>query len=359
MKKLDNICKKLISYNMKHSVIALVLLFTLQFNAQNSRKFQMHTIAFYNVENLFDTINDPNINDEEYTPKNGWTHKNYRQKLKNLEKVIHQIGTNDQHTNAPTIIGVCEIENREVLEDLIAMPKLASKDYDIIHFDSPDGRGIDVALLYQRKHFVPTSYVNVPLRVKRLDDPEKYLRTRDVLLVTGLLDGEEISFIVNHWPSRSGGEKRSSPYREAAGALNKQIIDSLYNINPQAKVIMMGDLNDGPFNNSLKKAMGTVGNKNRLKPGGLFNPMEEMSKRGIGTLAWRDSWDLFDQMVLTEPLVNNDYSSWTFWKAAVYNKPFMVQPTGRWKGYPLRNSNGVPGYSDHFPVYLYLLREIQ
>ncbi len=341
---------------MKQLICLFLLALVTNMTAQQ-RKFQIHTIAFYNVENLFDTIKDPKINDEEYLPKNGWTSSNYKQKLTNLEKVIHQIGVSDQQSNSPVIIGVCEIENRGVLEDLIAMPKLAVKDYGIIHFDSPDGRGIDVGLLYQKKHFTPTSYINIPLKIKRNDDPEKWLRTREALLVTGLLDGEEINFIVNHWPSRSGGEKRSSPYREAAGALNKRIIDSLYAINPEAKVVMMGDLNDGPFNNSLKKYLGTVGEKEQLRLGGTFNPMEEMSKRGIGTLAYRDAWDLFDQMVVTEPLVRDDYSSWRFWKAMVYNKPFLSQPDGRYKGYPLRNSNGVPGYSDHFPVYTYLIRE--
>ncbi|MBS4041375.1 MAG: endonuclease/exonuclease/phosphatase family protein [Flavobacteriales bacterium] len=327
-------------------------------NAQ-SKKFKIHTIAFYNVENLFDTIRDVTINDEEYLPENGWTYKKYRQKLRNLERVISEIGTSDQQPNGPVILGVCEIENRRVLEDLVQMPKLAKKDYGIIHFDSPDGRGIDVGLLYQKAHFVPTSFASIPLRVKRTDDPEKWLKSRDQLLVTGLLDGEEISFIVNHWPSRSGGEKRSSPYREAAGALNKKIMDSLYAINPEAKVITMGDLNDGPFNNSLKKSIGTVGKKEDLKKGGYFNPMEELSKKGIGTLAYRDAWDLFDQMVLTEPLVRSDFSSFRFWKAGVFNRPYMIETQGQYKGYPLRNSPSEPGFSDHFPVFVYLIKEVK
>lgn len=337
------------------------LLFSLAFftdvNAQ-AKKFKVHTIAFYNVENLFDTINDPNINDAEYTPENGWTHKNYRKKLQNLDRVMAEIGKSEQQTASPVILGVCEVENRAVLEDLIKMPLLSKQDYGIIHYDSPDGRGIDVALLYQKKHFVPTSTSSIPLRVRRNEDPSKWLRSRDQLLVTGYLDGEEMHFIVNHWPSRSGGEKRSSPYREAAGALNRRIIDSLQKINPEAKVITMGDLNDGPFNKSVKRELKTVGKKQDLRPGMMYNPMEEMSKKGIGTLAYRDAWDLFDQMILTEPFVRDDYSSFRFWRAGVYNKPFLTQTTGRYKGYPLRNSDGVPGFSDHFPVYLYLIKEV-
>jgi hypothetical protein len=164
-------------------------------------------------------------------------------------------------------------------------------------------------------------------------------------------------FIVNHWPSRSGGEKRSSPYREAAGALNRKIIDSLQKINPDAKVITMGDLNDGPYNKSVKKQIGAVAKKEQLKPGGVFNPMEEMSNKGIGSLAYRDAWDLFDQMMLTEPFLRADYSSFRFWKAGVFNKPYLIQPDGQYKGYPLRNSPSEPGYSDHFAVYLYLVKE--
>jgi hypothetical protein len=319
-------------------------------NAQE-KKYQMHTIAFYNVENFFDTEDDPEKNDDVKLPD--W----YEQKLKNLERVISDIGKSDMHANSPVILGVCEVENLRVLEDLVKMPKLANKGYKIIHYESPDGRGIDVGLLYQEKHFKPTSHASIPLRVRRLDNPEKWLRSRDQLLVTGLLDGEEVHFIVNHWPSRSGGEKRSSPYREAAGALNRVIIDSLQKINPDAKIITMGDLNDGPNNKSVKKALGTVAFKKDITPKLMFNPMEEMSKKGIGSLAYRESWDLFDQIILSEPLVRQNPTGWFFYKAWVFNKPYLIQVTGQYKGYPLRNTDAVPGFSDHFPVYVYLIRE--
>ncbi len=181
--------------------------------------------------------------------------------------------------------------------------------------------------------------------------------TRDQLVVTGLLDGEEMSFIVNHWPSRAGGEKKSSPNREAAAALNKKIIDSLYNKNPNLKLVTMGDLNDGPYNKSIKVVLGAKAKQEDVKPGGLYNPMEPMSEKGIGTLAYRDAWDLFDQMIITEPLTKKDYTSYRYWKAGVYNKTYMTQQSGAYKGYPLRNSNGEVGYSDHFPVYIYLVKE--
>ncbi len=357
----------------------LFIVFLTWINAQSQdNQYSVHTIAFYNVENLYDTINDPKVNDEEWLPTGSqkWTGSKYRTKLGNLARVISEIGT-AENPNMPTVLGVAEIENRGVLEDLIKQPKLAGKNYGIIHFDSPDRRGIDVGFLYQKAHFTPTSYKNIPLIVRLGNDgmPEdkkeedtddkpqtegstRRLLTRDQLLVTGLLDGEEIHFIVNHWPSRYGGEKRSSPNREAAAALNKKIIDSLYKINPDAKVITMGDLNDGPYNKSIKKVLGAKGKKDQVGKNGLFNPMEEMSQKGVGSLAYRDAWDLFDQMIVTEPLIRKDYSSFRFWKAGVFSKQYMKQASGQYKGYPNRNWNGVPGYSDHFPVYLYLIKQI-
>lgn len=360
----------------------LLLFFIIHLGNAQSKAFAIHTVAFYNFENCFDTINDPITNDDEWTPKGTqhWNGKKYSQKLQNLARVLSEIGT-VENPNTPTFIGGAEIENRNVLEDLIKQPKLIKSDYGIIHFDSPDKRGIDVALLYQKKQFQPTSYNNVPLyiyRKKQLskekqkleanDDQEnedaiepisKRIRvyTRDQLLVTGFLNGEEIHIIVNHWPSRSGGEKKSSPFREAAGALNKKIIDSLQRINPKAKIITMGDLNDSPFNNSVKIALGAKGKITDVKPLGVYNPFEELVNKGLGTIAYRDAWDVFDQIIISETLLQKDYKSLQYWKAGIYNKPFLIQKSGKFKGYPLRHSATEVGFSDHFPVYIYLIRE--
>jgi hypothetical protein len=344
---------------IKQFIAAFLVIYSMNSAVAQDKKFIMHTVAFYNLENLFDIKDDENVNDSEYTPANGWTTEKYQQKLQNLSRVISEIGTSEQQSNSPVILGVCEIENRGVLEDLIKQPKLVTKDYGIVHYDSPDGRGIDTGFLYQKKHFTPTSSANIPLIIQNIDGSGKRVYTRDQLLVTGYLDGEEMHFIVNHWPSRSGGEKRSSPYREAAGALNKKIIDSLQKINPDAKVITMGDLNDGPYNKSVKKFLGAKAKKEEVQPGGIYNPMEEMSNKGIGSLAYRDAWDLFDQIILTEPFIRKDYSSFRFWKAGVFNKPYLIQTTGQYKGYPLRNSPAEPGYSDHFAVYAYLIKEVK
>ncbi|KFC59739.1 endonuclease [Flavobacterium gilvum] len=366
----------------KNTCFFLILfLFMSKGNAQ-TKAFSIHTVAFYNFENCFDTINDPITNDEDWIPNGAqhWNTKKYRQKLENLARVLSEIGTGE-NPNSPTLIGGAEIENQGVLEDLIKQPKLVDKEYGIIHFDSPDKRGIDVALLYQKKQFQPTSYINIPLYVYKeaavieeksqtetsedvetgdviqVNSKNHRIYTRDQLLVTGFLNGEEIHIIVNHWPSRSGGEKKSSPYREAAGALNRKIIDSLQRINPNAKVITMGDLNDSPFNNSVKKALGAKGKIQDVGEFGIYNPFEEMANKGLGTIAFRDSWDIFDQVMVSQSLLQKDYSSYQYWKAGIYNKPFLIQKSGKYKGYPLRHSLTEVGFSDHFPVYIYLIRE--
>lgn len=342
-----------------------------------AKKFSVNTIAFYNFENLFDTINQAN-NDEEWLPNGAqnWTSKKYRQKLENLARVLSEIGTSE-NTNSPTLIGGCEIENRGVLEDLVKQPKLLVHDYGIVHYDSPDRRGIDVALLYQKKHFKPTSSVNIPLLIYRNESNEKdketeedkldkdkieaktgeRVYTRDILLVTGFLDGEEVNVLVNHWPSRSGGEKKSSPFREAAGRLARKVMDSIYKINPSAKIITMGDLNDGTYNKSVKEGIGAKRKKEEVKEFGIYNPFEQMAKEGHCSLFYRDAGDIFDQIMVSEPLIRNDYSSFRYWKSGIYNKPYMITKVGQYKGYPLRHGANEIGFSDHFPVYIYLIKE--
>ncbi len=363
-------------------IVLLILFFISEVQAQ-SGKFSIHTVAFYNFENLFDTINNPN-NDEEWTPKGmqRWTSKKYNQKLKNLSKVLMQIGTNEQHKQAPTFIGCAEVENRGVLEDLIQQPNLSSSDYGIVHFDSPDKRGIDVGLLYRKKYFKPSSFINIPLLIYRkkesnfkkksfeVDDDvsdtdareisnSKRVYTRDILLVTGFLEGEEINILVNHWPSRAGGEKKSSPFREAAGRLNRKIMDSIYKINPESKIIIMGDLNDGTTNKSIKVGIGAKLKKSEVKNFGTYNPFEQMAKDGNATLFYRDAGDIFDQIIVSETLIKNDYTSFQYWKAGIFNKPFIIQNTGQYKGYPIRHSTNEVGFSDHFPVYIYLIKEMK
>ena len=329
--------------------------------SQEKKNYRISTIAFYNVENFFDTENDPFTFDDDRTPegKDVWNIEKYEDKLKNIAQVISEIGTVTAQ-NSPAVIGLCEVENLNVLEDLINQPQLLKQNYGIIHFDSPDRRGIDVALLFQKELFVPLSSQSHRLLIYELDDPSKRVYSRDQLVVSGLFEGEAMHFIVNHWPSRSGGEARSSYKRERAALLNKKIIDSLHNIDPYAKIITMGDFNDDPTNKSIKKVLNTHSIKAKTGSKELFNPMEKMLKQGLGTLAYRDGWNLFDQIILSETFLKNDYETYQFYKAGIFNPIYLITTSGQYRGYPFRSydyGGYTGGYSDHFPVYVYLIKE--
>jgi len=342
-------------------LICLLVLISTSLYGQKSKTYTLRTIAFYNCENLFDTVNDSLTFDDDRTPEGSyhWTQERYLQKVENLSKVISQIGAETSKTS-PDIVGLCEVENLDVLEDLVQHPNLRDKDYGIIHFDSPDARGIDVALLYKKAAFIPSSFKSH--RLLLFDDMGDRQYTRDQLVVGGTMDGEEIHFIVNHWPSRRGGAAKSSPLRVRAALLNKRIIDSIQELDLDAKIISMGDLNDDPIDDSLKKILKTKGKKRQLDSVSLYNPMEAMFKKGIGSLAYQDKWNLFDQIFMTSNLVTEDHTTLSFWKAGIFAPKFIRTDAGRFKGYPLRTYSGgsyTAGYSDHFPAYLFLLKEME
>ncbi len=343
-----------------YSLVLSILYLTVSFG-QNSKTYKVNTIAFYNLENLFDTENDPITFDDDRTPngKDHWTKENYQDKLKNMARVIAEIGA-DVSGTTPAIIGVCEVENRTVLEDLVNQKPLIKKEYGIIQFNSPDRRGIDVALLYKKKIFTPISYKAKELLIYDDNDKSKRVFTRDQLIVSGMLDGEKIHLIVNHWPSRRGGEKRSRSKRIKAAKLNRQIIDSLFSEDPYAKIITMGDFNDDPTSPSIKKFLKAQGKKEGLSIKELYNPMEDIAKKGLGSLAYRDNWNLFDQIIISTELTKKEFSSYRFYRAGIYNKTYLVNAHGRYKGYPYRSyaeGRYTGGYSDHFPVYIYLIKE--
>lgn len=340
---------------------AIFLLFS-PLNGQGTKDYQIATIAFYNVENLLDTLDNPETFDDDRTAagKDVWNEEKYRKKIANISRVISEIGK-EVSSDPPAVIGLCEVENRQVLEDLIAHKNLNKYHYGIIHFDSPDERGVDVALLYRTRYFIPLEAKNQKLILYEAGNSGKRDYTRDQLLVTGLLHGEELNFIVNHWPSRGGGEAKSAYKREKAALLNKRIIDSLIRNNPEAKIISMGDFNDDPNNKSFKQVLKTEGDKSKLSAHSLYNPMEVMAKSGKGSLAYRDSWNLFDQIYMTSNLVNRGGKGFQYYKAGIFNKPYLITQNGQFKGYPFRTygySGYEGGYSDHFPVYIYLVRPI-
>lgn len=344
---------------MKHFPLFLILLLLplLSFS-QDEKQYSVACVGFYNIENLFDTINQPEVRDEEFTPDgpNAWTSERYYDKLNKLAYVIARIGT-DISPDGMAILGLSEIENRSVIQDLIDQAELKDRGYAIVHYDSPDRRGVDVGLIYQQRYFQPSNTKSYRLR---LPDRPNFL-TRDQLLVSGYLQGEMIHLIVNHWPSRSGGEQRSRPLRMAAADLTRHIVDSLLHMDPNAKILVMGDLNDDPVDPSVKRNLKAVGSEEHLDGFRLYNPMESLYKKGIGSLAYRDNWNLFDQVILSQALIPKDQPGWFLHTARVYNKEYLRQVSGSFKGYPFRSfagGNYLGGYSDHFPVYVVLARPI-
>ena len=327
------------------------------------KRFKIHTVAFYNLENLFDTINDTTKFDEKSPIMEIKADREaiYIKKVRNMARVIADIGA-EVTGNTPAIIGVCEVENRDVLVDVVNDPLLLAKDYGIIHYESPDARGIDVALLYQKSLFRPISHGSYEVKIYD-NKTRKRKQTRDQLLVSGKLDGDLIHIIVNHWPSRSGGEARSRANRVAAAKVSRHLKDSLMVKDPYAKVFIMGDFNDDPTNESVKVVLNAKSDKEDVDLKGLYNPYDDMfTKNGYGTTAYRDAWSLFDQIMFTKALIKkDDYSSFRFYKAGIYNKQYLTNKRGRYKGYPFRSfsSGFTGGFSDHFPVYVYLIREVK
>ena len=340
--------------------LVLVAVHFVAFSQSKDKDYEIAAIGFYNVENLFDTIDTPGVRDREYTPTgaNQWGTQRYYEKLDRLSEVLALMAT-EATPDGLAVVGLAEIENEEVIRDLINTERLKDRGYEIVHYDSPDKRGVDVGLIYQPKYYQVTSSKSYTLKIDGMDN----FFTRDHLLVSGDFLGERMHFIVAHWPSRRGGEKRSSPLREAAADLARSIVDSIQTAeNGKARIMFMGDLNDDPTNISVRKNMRSVGKIEKVRPGEMFNPFESFFKKGIGTLAWRDSWNLFDQIILTDALIDqSDFTNWTYYKAVVFNKPFLMQQGGRFEGYPYRSFAGgqyIGGYSDHFPVYLFILREM-
>ena len=331
--------------------------------AQGDHNYKIHTVAFYNLENLFDTLNDPITFDDDRTPEGAdrWTMDKYQKKLGNMAEVISKIGF-EKTKNSPILLGVAEIENRNVLEDLISEAAIKAANYKIVHFNSPDRRGIDVALLYQPKYFRIKSSSIHELKLYEENNPSKRIYTRDQLLVSGYLEDELIHVIVNHWPSRRSGEARSSYKREAAARLNLKIMDSLFDTNPYAKIITMGDLNDDPNNKSIRKVLKAKSTKENVRLRELYNPMAKLHKKGWGSLAYGDSWNLFDQIIFSHSFINKEYQTYQLYKANIYRPMFLTNSSGRFKGYPYRsvvNHQFTGGYSDHYPVYAYLIKRVE
>jgi predicted extracellular nuclease len=344
----------------KKFAIALILTLPLLAICQKGEEYKVASIGFYNLENLFDTIDSPTTNDVDFLPQGRlhWNTEKYISKQANMAKVIQLLGA-ELSPDGLAILGVAEVENKKVLEDLVLQPSIKNRNYQIVHYDSPDERGIDVGLLYQAKYFSVSSSRAVPVALK---DPITGITdlTRDILYVAGQFDGEPLHIMVGHWPSRRGGEAGSAWARAAAASVCKTLADSIRTVNPNAKIVIMGDLNDDPDNKSLTQVLKAKRNADKIVGDELYNPMYDLYKDGNGTLAYKDSWDLFDQMVVSKGLVNKQVGGWQLYKAFVFRQPWMLQTDGAFRGYPFRTYVGdifINGYSDHLPVYLYFLKK--
>lgn len=386
----------------KYLILIVIFGFSLCFSQQ--KQVKRATVAFLNVENLWDTVPSADYIDgskdvknpafhrsvpldsikfleitEEYkgpwsdelligkkvvryqnladdftanSPKN-WNTEKYNHKLANESKVISELGR--QYTNDnPAIVGLLEVENRQVIEDLINQPVLAKSNYGIVHYNSYDARGIDIGLIYQKNRFVVSEHYKRELNI--FDDEGKRVYTRAILVVKGLLDGEKIAVLLNHWPSRSGGEARSLPRRIAAATALKEEMDKLRVEDPNIKLFAMGDFNDDPVSPSLKKYLGAAGDSSELSDKTpYYNLMTKLYKAGVASLAYRDAPNLFDQIIVSKNLYSPEKLTKTYsvFKAEIYAPSYLVNSEGQWKGYPFRSWDGdryTGGYSDHFPA---------
>ncbi len=373
-----------INYIMKHTILwvaAMLLACSASVSAGNKKQQTddnltqgqyIRCVAFYNLENLFDTIHDEGKNDYEYLPDGGmkWTAYKYENKVKKMAEAVSALGT-DYDPRGAACIGVAEVENIGCLYDLCAESNSRyGRRLKPILLEGPDRRGVDVGFLYDSVLFKPTSVKGYELKAHYADGGE--IKTRLQLLVSGYLmsesakgekfSPEKIHVIVNHWPSRYGGELSSRPGRDTAAMLSMHICDSIYKKEPKAKIVIMGDLNDDPDNHSCKEVLKARRHREEVEPQGLFNTMWVHLDNGTGTLFYNGGWNLFDQIIISEPLLNAkiEEGKWTYWKSQVFNKPFLTVQEGKDKGAPLRTHKaGVwqNGYGDHFPTMIYLIRQ--
>lgn len=310
-------------------------------------KNNLYTVAFYNVENLFDTYDNPKTLDNDFLPNSerAWSKKRYDKKVFKIGTTISNIGFINTH-KSPVLIGLAEVENLKVLHDLVASKHLKNKDYGIVHYDSPDERGIDVALLYQKKYFEVVHKEQIPLLVDSQIGDRDF--TRDILLVSGFLNGEKIHVLINHWPSRRDGAELTAYKRVAAAEKNREIIARIKaEEGEQAKFIIMGDFNDDPSSKSILKLQGND----------LYNPMRKLLTKRSGTTSYRGEWNLFDQIVFSNQFHKFEAKTHSFAYSKIFSKDFLKVYRGRYKGAPFRTYVGKKyqgGYSDHFPVYIVL-----
>ena len=302
------------------------------------------SVAFYNLENLFDTQNDPHIFDDDFTPAGDlkWDTTRYTKKLNDQAEIIAEIGKAETG-DSPVLLGVAEVENKKVLNDLIATEALKNRNYAFVHHNSPDERGIDTALLFKKERFEVLESRSYALLLKTAEGLRDF--TRDILYVHGKLDGIAMYILVNHWPSRGEGLAESNPKRILAAKRNREIIEEIQAKEPEARIVIMGDFNDDPQ---------SVAVRDHLVSTDFYNPMIFLLTRYAGSLTHRGDWYLFDQIILSPNWMKAYDNPLKYVKSAIFNPAYLAEAAGRFKGNPLRTYAGntyLGGPSDHFPVY--------
>ena len=332
-------------------LMVLLALLVVVGNAQN-KKGKLYGVAFYNLENLFDTVHDEGKNDYEYLPdgRNKWDEKKYQSKLEHISTVLSLLAT-EKVSEGAAVIGMAEVENRRVLEDLLKQPALENRGYQIIHYEGPDERGIDCAIFYNPELFQVTATKLVPYQLANPTDRP----TRGFLIADGKMAGERIAFIVNHWPSR-GAE---SPARERAGMQVRALKDSLQRLDSKIKIVIMGDMNDDPMDKSMAESLGAKRYAKDVKKKELYNPWWNTLAEGDGTLKYRGKWNLFDQIVFTGNFLNRRPRKLTYESHEIFKRDYLFQTDGKYAGYPNRTQAGgrwLNGYSDHLPTVVYFIK---
>ena len=344
-------------------ILAFLALFLMGTGAAMAQKqsYIVHGIGFYNLENLFDTCHDAGKNDYEYLPdgRNKWNGLKYSHKLRNMARVLSEMGTGYLPGVGCSVIGVSEVENARCLTDLCNQPPLKARNIQFCHIEGPDNRGVDCALLYNPTYFKVRNVKLVPYVYDLPEDKDR--ATRGFLTVSGTLANEHVTIIVCHWPSRGA----SSHYREIAGRQVRVGKDSLLRDDPNVKVIVMGDMNDDPTNKSMTKELGCKPEIDQVGPDDMYNPWYNvLVKKGTGTLMYDGGWNLFDQIVMTPNLLHRDgkkdYNTLKFRMNEVFRRDYLFQKEGKYKGNTLRTHAGgawLDGYSDHLPTIIYLMKE--
>ena len=354
---------------MKKRFLTVLLIFiTVSAAFAQTKGKTSRVIGFYNLENLFDTYHDEGKNDYQYLPdgQNQWTEAKYAKKLRNMATVIEAMKRDNGCWHA--ILGVSEVENRHVLDDLVNQPEIAAANYQIVHYDSPDRRGVDVALFYKPELFKVLASEAIPFTFDGSDidfsawtqEEKDNFKTRDVLMVRGMLDGEMFAVFVAHLPSRLGG-KGADLRPRGAEIIYKRAIE-LQQEFPGIKIVVMGDMNDNPTDPSMTTFMHGKEKIEDVGPVDFFSPFLSMFKAGYSSLYYRGETNIYDIILVNSNLVNAPAGSFSIrpivkkkFYGRVFHKPFMTQQKGQYKGTPFRTFSGgafVGGYSDHYPTYI-------